>query len=149
RVAEAIVEFRKATAANSSLLGATLDLIWRSSGSGVDQVQAVAGDDPRLRLTLAQFLLRQSRVQEAAIIFGGVDRHERLRSPETSAFLRILIDTGRYATAHDLWLDTVGSEAGRPSLIWNGGFEAEAVSNLSEFDWNLSKSPYARIAISS
>jgi len=153
RAPEATVEFRKATTANSSLLGAALDLTWRSSGGEVDRVEAVTGDDPRSRLILSQFLVRQSRIPEAASIFSSVDRQQRLRSPEASAFLHMLIDSARWATAHNLWLDTVSGNAGPRdggrSLIWNGGFEREAVSNLPEFDWKLSSSQYARIAISS
>src|SRR5262249_11625276 len=150
RAKEATAEFRKATATNSALLGAALDLIWRSSGREVDQVEEVTGDDPRLRLALAQFLLRQSRLSEAASIFRRVDRQERRRSPEASAFLQMLIDSARWATARDLWFDTISGDGGTgyggPSPIWNGGFEKEAVSNMPQFDWNLGRSPYARIA---
>jgi hypothetical protein len=153
RPAEATDEFRKATAANSSLVAATLDLIWRSSDGSVDQVEAVTSEDPRSRLALAQFLLKQSQVAEAAKVFSSVNRQQRLQSPGASAFLRMLVDLGQSWTARELWLDTIGDDEGtgdrRSRLIWNGGFEDGAVKNFSEFDWNIIGSAYARISICS
>ena len=149
---ESIDEFRKATVVNSSLLGATLDLTWRASGGKVEQVEAVTGNDPKSRLVLAQFLLKQSSVSEAAIIFGKIDRFQRLKTPETSAFLSLLIDSGRWARARELWLDTVSADGAPPdrrsSLIWNGSFERESVRDLPQFDWNIGATQYARIALS-
>jgi hypothetical protein len=149
---ESLQEFRQATEANSSLLGATLDLVWRTSGGRVDEAEAVAGQDPKSRLMVAQFLLKQSRVEEAATVFSNVDRPLRLKTLEASAFLSMLIDSGRWATARELWLDSVAADGGSPdlrsSLIWNGSFEADAVRDFPQFDWSIGSSQYARISIS-
>jgi hypothetical protein len=148
---ESFHEFRRATEANSSLLGATLDLAWRTSGGRIDQVEAVTNDDPKSRLSLAQFLLRQSEVVEAARIFSDIDPSQRLKMAEASTFLSTLIDSGRWKVARELWLDTVssGGEPGdrRSSMIWNGSFEGATAREFPQFDWNISSSQYARISI--
>jgi tetratricopeptide (TPR) repeat protein len=149
---EAFDEFHKATVGNTSLLEATLDLIWRVSGGKVDQLDAVTSKDPKSRLVLARFLLKQSRTSEAAIIFSNIDRLQRRKTPETSAFLSVLIDSGRWGSARELWLDTVSADGTsadqRSSLIWNGSFETESARDFPQFDWNIGASQYARIGIS-
>jgi len=148
---ESFHEFRRATEANISLLGATLDLTWRTSGGRIDQVEAVTSDDPKSRLSLAQFLLRQSKVVDAARIFSEIDRGQRLKMPEASIFLSTLIDSGRWKTARELWLETVSSDGvtadPRSSMIWNGSFEGATAREFPQFDWNISSSQYARISI--
>ena len=153
---ESVEEFRKAVSANGILLGGALDLIWRVSGGRIDRVEAVAGDDFRPRLMLAQFLLSQGQVSEAARIFKALDRQQRLDSAEASGFLTTMVDSGRRTAAHELWLDTVDPTGGQETrsslicnggLIWNGGFEADTSSKYPQFDWNIRASEYARIAI--
>src|SRR6185503_14546881 len=58
---ESLERLRIAVAANSALLPGTLDLLWRASRGDINSVQAVVGDTPKARLTLAQFLLKVSR----------------------------------------------------------------------------------------
>jgi thioredoxin-like negative regulator of GroEL len=150
---ESVIEFRKAISSNNSLLGGTLDLIWRASGHKIHSIEAVTGEDPKSRLVLAQFLLKQSRVAEAASIFRSLDFQRRLESPEASAFLSMLVDSGQWATARDLWLGTVTAHEATPgrssTLIWNGSFEQDTPQSFPQFDWNISASPYARLRISS
>jgi tetratricopeptide (TPR) repeat protein len=148
---ESASEFRKATSGNVEFLGATLDLIWSASGGRIDQVEAVTGQDTKSRLVLAQFLLKQSRAPEAVSIFSNIDRRERLRSPEASAFLSALMDSGRLAAARELWLATVSGDDsvanGQSSLIWNGSFEADSTGSFPQFNWQISPSEYAVIAV--
>lgn len=150
RADESVEEFRKAATANGALLRAALDLMWRLPGRQFDRLEAVAGDDFSPRLALAQFLMKQGQVSEAARIFKALDRKQRLESAEASGFLTTMVDSGRRTAAHELWLDAVDPAGGheiRSSLIWNGGFEAEISSKYPQFDWNIRASQYARIAL--
>src|SRR5437868_5050666 len=65
KLAAAIDEFHVAMDKNPQALPVTLDLVWRVTRGNVEAVETVAGNDPKRRLQLAQFLVRQSRIIEA------------------------------------------------------------------------------------
>ena len=150
---ESVREFRISASADNSLLRTTLDLVWKASAGNLDQIKVVAGESSKSRMMLAQFLLKQSAVSEAASIFSNLDREQRLKSPEASAFLSMLVDSGQFATARQLWLDTVAGHddalpGAKAMLIWDGSFEADTPKGFPQFDWQIGASPYARLWIS-
>lgn len=151
KLEESLDHFRAAIAYDGELLGTTLDLVWRASGGNVDALAYVSGDDPKVKLKLARFLLQQSRVTEAVAVLGGVDRSERLASPDSPAFLNSLMAAGQFDVARGLWSSLVGVDAAgalRPEgLIWNGGFESDILKDFSQFDWSFAPSEYARLNI--
>lgn len=145
--AESIYELRTAVSANRDLLPGTLDLVWRATGGDTNAVRDVSGSDPRNKLALARFLIRMSRPLDAASIFSGVARSDRVASPsESSAFVDSLVGAGQIETAHDLWLDLVGSDRA-PAVMWNGGFESDLARNFTQFEWGFARTDYARLAI--
>ncbi len=147
KLAEAISEFRIAVDKNPEALPLTLDLVWRFSHGNLEAVETVAGNDPKRRLQLAQFLVRQSRISEAATIFRSIERAARLASIESAQLLNALVAANQMALAHDLWASLV-SDAGTPTpLIYNGGFESDILKNFSQFDWTFGRSEYARLSI--
>jgi tetratricopeptide (TPR) repeat protein len=147
KLAPAIDEFRVAVDKNPAALPATLDLIWQVSRGNVEAVETVAGSDPKRRLLLAQFLVRQSRIAEAATLFRGIDRATRLASMESAQLLNALVGANQTALAHELWAGLV-SEPGTPeSLIYNGGFESDIFKNFSQFDWTFGRSEAVRLSI--
>ncbi len=146
KLAAALPEFKTASAMRSSFLPGTLDLIWRATGGKVDAVEAVTGDDTKAKLTLANFLMKQSRLTEAVQVFGRIDREERLALPESGALLNLFMEKGSLSAARDLWVKLVSNSSQSP-LLWNGGFENDAIKNFTQFDWNLSRSEYARFGI--
>ncbi len=149
KLAESLDEFRIAAAANGSVLPGTLDLLWRASRGDVEALQTVAGTSPTARLTLAQFLVRVSRPAEAARVFGGIDRASRLASSaESGAFLNSLIAARELGLARGLWSETAGVD-GDSALVSNGGFESDALKDLTQFDWSFGRSEYARFVIDS
>ena len=101
----------------------------------------------RTKLTLAQFLLKMSRPSEAANVFGGIERNDRLAAAaESSAFLNSLIAAGRYDTARELWSDLASADR-QPTLVWNGGFESDISKTFAQFDWVFGRTEYARFAL--
>jgi tetratricopeptide (TPR) repeat protein len=147
KLSESLEELRLAVAANSSLLPGTLDLVWRASRGDVDAVSAVVGSSPAAKLTLAQFLIRAARPAEAASVFGSIDRAGRLASAsESSSFLNLLIGAGELGPARALWSEIAGGDR-HSTLLWNGGFEADALKDFSQFDWSFGRSEYARFAV--
>ncbi|HSO75212.1 MAG TPA: tetratricopeptide repeat protein, partial [Blastocatellia bacterium] len=151
KLEESLDHFKAAIAYDGALLGTTLDLVWRASGGNVDALTEVSGDNPKVKLKLARFLLQQSRVTEAIALLAGVDRSERLASPDSPAFLNSLISAEQFGVAHGLWRSLVGADtAGSPlaeALIWNGGFESDILKDFSQFDWSFAPSEYARLNI--
>lgn len=146
KLAESLPEFRAATASNKRLLPATLDLVWRASAGKLDALEAATSDTASTRLTLAQFLLKQARPQEAALAFGRIDRQAKLTSEESAAFLNTLVAAGHTDLAYPLWVDIVSSNPERPAF-WNGGFESDILRRFSQFDWTFQPSDYVRVAI--
>ena len=144
---ESLERLRIAVAANSALLPGTLDLLWRASRGDINSVQAVVGDTPKARLTLAQFLLKVSRPAEAADVFAGIDRAGRLAVPsESAAFLNALIAAGEIGRARALWNELPATER-QGTLVSNGGFEADSSKDFAQFDWSFGRSEYARFAM--
>src|SRR5262245_32282057 len=52
KLEQAADEFRIAAAANSTILGGALDLVWRASQGDTRLLQSIAGDGPKAKLTL-------------------------------------------------------------------------------------------------
>ncbi len=158
RVEELIEEFRKATSYDPRLLAGAINLVWQVSNKDVSMIERVVGDNPKAQITLAQFLLKQARTEDAARIFVGIDRRARLTSLETPLVLRSFIDTGYPGLARYLWVGLASSNAETEApLVWNGGFETDILKTLGQFDWaipewavsksNNRETRYARLGI--
>ena len=149
KIAQSLSEFRISTSADSSLLPGTLDLIWRASGGNPKAIESVTPNDPKARLVLAQFLIKQARAAEAADVVASIDRSLRLSSPELSTALNSLINRGYIEQARELWIKLISDDKDySPSaLMWNGGFESDVQTDFDQFDWSLNRSEYARFVI--
>jgi len=148
RVAPALAEFRKVTAADRSLLPATFDLIWYASSRKAEALAAVTANDAPSQIALAQFLFKQAAIAEAVKVFRAIDSNARRSLPESAALIDGLIARGNVEMARDLWLEMVSQNQTSPApLIWNGGFETDAASGLAQFDWAINPSDYLRAII--
>lgn len=149
---EAIREFRAGVASDIALLPATLDLVARASRGDLAALSAITDGEPARELALAEHLLRQSRVAEAAETFAKIPTDAKLAPRARSAFINGLITRGHVRLARELWMKTSGVEAGGltdGALVWNGGFESDATGDLAQFDWIIGKTDYARIGMDS
>ncbi len=146
KLSDSVDEFRVAIDSNKTLLPATLDLIWRASRGSVEAVETITGNDAKARLQLSQFLIKQSKIAEAANVFRSIDRNTRLASLESAGILNALVASDNLAVARDLWAGMV--EGKEPAgLVWNGGFESDILKNFSQFDWTFGRSEFARLSI--
>jgi len=151
KIGAALVEFRSAISRDQSLMPVTLDLLWRLTGEDLGSLQSVVPANPQASLSLAGFLLKQGRTQEAVSIFEKID-HRALAGPGSSDFIDVLISKGELGLAKRLW---VGLVAGEPTVastgdlptVWNAGFEMDQISGLGQFDWRIGESSYAAIGI--
>lgn len=144
---ESLDGFRITVMTNKTLLPATLDLLWRASRGNVEALATVVGEDVKARLTLAQFLVKQDRVTDAANIFRRMDRNTRLNALESAGVLNTLVGAGSLTVAHELWASLIAEDNGPAPRVWNGGFEAKILKNFSQFDWTFGRSEYASVGI--
>lgn len=143
---QALAEFQTAVSLDPARLGATLDLIFNATDGDLASLETVAGNGANERLGLARFLLDHSLADDAVRIFSSVNRQARLNSPDTEQFFNSLIASGRFGQARNLWAELITQDKEIP-LIWNGGFESDAVSHLGQFDWVIRESEFASFAI--
>ena len=150
---ESLSEFRLVTNSNREYLPASLDMMWRASNGSLAAAEAVTPPDARSRLALAEYLLKQSRVSEAARVFDSIDRPTRLTSDQSEAFINRLISIGELEMARALWVNIVGGkeelDGGYRAVVWNGGFESAPSTRLAQFDWAISSNSFASVAIES
>jgi tetratricopeptide (TPR) repeat protein len=147
RVAPALAEFRKVTAADRALLPATFDLLWYASGRKVEALAAVTADEAAAQIVLAQFLFKQAAIADAVKVFRAIDNQAR-RLPESAALIDGLVARGNVDLARDLWLELAGQNQPSPApLVWNGDFETDSANGLAQFDWAITPSDYLRAII--
>ena len=148
---QAIPEFRIAAASDAAMLPVTLDLVARASGGSLSALRAITGGEPAHELALARHLLKESRIQDAAEVFANIPSDAKLAPRARSEFIDGLISRGQAGLARKLWLDTsdAGAALAPGELVWNGGFEAEGAGDISQFDWMIGKTDYARIGMDS
>ncbi|HWO01048.1 MAG TPA: tetratricopeptide repeat protein [Blastocatellia bacterium] len=139
--------FRSAAALKEKLLPATLSLIWRVSNGSLEALEHVTGDQLEARITLARFFLNHSQVAKAAEVFNTIDPKSRLASAECAAMLDDLVEDNQIQLARSLWLGTIAPASADHQSIWNGGFETDVVKGFAQFDWIISRSGYAKVAL--
>jgi tetratricopeptide (TPR) repeat protein len=149
---ESIEPFRKATKKNDELLPLALDLIWQFSGNNRAILKTLANNDPVMQLSLVQFFLDHSLVNESLLTFRKIDRETKFRSLKSAEYLNSLIKAEQFESARLIWLDLIKSAAVKfdsqgTSLIWNGSFELDPVQNYNHFNWTIGTSQYARIGL--
>ncbi|MEK6320306.1 MAG: tetratricopeptide repeat protein [Acidobacteriota bacterium] len=153
KLAKSVGEFRVATASNVALLPSALDLLWRVTAGNLAAVQAVTPGDPKSKLILAQFLLKQSRASDAITVFGGIDRNSLVGLPDSAAFITSLMSEGRLEEARGLWVGLVSGTYAQPGHalpgIWNGSFESDISKSLAQFDWTITRNDHAVLSIDS
>jgi tetratricopeptide (TPR) repeat protein len=151
KIDESLELFRKAARFNSDFWAQAFDLLWQSSGQDLELLKSAVANDPTAQLSLVQYCLEKSLIDEALGIFRGMDREAKLSSPKSAGFIRSLINAGQFDPARALWIDLLASSSralpADGSLVWNGGFEIDSVKNFDHFDWTITPSEYARIGI--
>ncbi|MFN0083860.1 MAG: tetratricopeptide repeat protein [Blastocatellia bacterium] len=143
---DALKHFQVVAAADPGKLPIALNLVWQAMDGNLEALRTVPPETPRGRLALASFLLGQERPVEAAAALDGVDRDGLLTLPESGQVIDRLIGLGQYEPAFGLWRRLAVESGETPAEgVWNGGFELPMRAGLTQFDWMLGQSKYARI----
>jgi len=151
KLAESFGPFRVATRSRPDLLTTAIETIWRSSNGGADALTSFAGDDAETALAVVKFLIRQNLVAEAGAVFNSIDKQAKAHSPQSPELIGVLMSAGQFDFARAAWAELMtvvrpdAREAG--SLIWDGGFEMDAVEGLNQFNWAIRPNKFAWVAI--
>jgi hypothetical protein len=146
---EALPALRAAATLNPAYFRMAMDTLWRASGGNPRVLEAAVPDTVESKLDLIGFFLSHDTADEAASVFASIDPRVARTLKGTPDFLNGLIEKGRYETARELWhqVKAGDSSVGDGSLVSNGGFETDLEAGLSQFDWSLQDSQFARITI--
>jgi tetratricopeptide (TPR) repeat protein len=150
-LSESFGPFRIAVRSRADLLAPAIETIWRSSDGDLDALKSFAGDDTEAMLAVARFLTEQNLVAEAGAVFNSIDKQAKARSPQSPALIGALMRAGHFDLARSAWIELMtairpGTQAAG-SLIWDGGFEVDAVEGLNQFNWAIRLNKFAWIAI--
>ena len=150
-LSESFGPFRIAVRSRADLLAPAIETIWRSSDGGLDALKSFAGNDSETRLAVARFLTEQNLVAEAGAVFNSIDKQAKARSPQSPELIGALMRAGHFDLARAAWIELMtairpGAQAAG-SLIWDGGFEVDAVERLNQFNWAIRLNKFAWIAI--
>lgn len=147
KVEESLPEFRFVTETDPRQLPNTLNLLWRATSGNLAMLEKVVGSDSRAKLSFAEFLTEQELFEAAALAFSQSDRNTRLQRQETGRILDAFLKANQWQWAERLWRDTMANNETNASRMWNGSFEQSPRKGLTQFDWQLNNSNYARLAI--
>jgi tetratricopeptide (TPR) repeat protein len=148
---ESFGPFRIATRSRSDLLPTAIDTIWRSSDGNVDALTSFARDDAEAMLTVVKFLTAQNLIAEAGAVLNSIDKRVKAHSPQSPELIVALMRAGQIDLARASWVElmtAIRPDAKAPgALIWDGGFEMDAVEGLNQFNWAIHPNKFAWIAI--
>ena len=152
KIGESIEPFRVAARSKAGLLFSAVETIWRSSSGKTEALKAFAENDTELSMAVVNYLIEQGLITDAVSVFNSIDAKLMARSPQSQEMISTLIRAGQFDLGRSTWLKLMAASnaAGndnRTALIWNGGFESDAVEGLYHFDWAIRENKYARIAI--
>ncbi len=138
RYDEAFVEVRRAVAGDATLLPLSLELAWAASGGDVRAVESfIQPTSSTARLTLARFLAKHGKANEAVELFRGTDS---MSDADRSALLNELLVTKKFRAAYEVWnaakkgADAASAGSGN---ITDGGFENRITRSDNGFGWRL------------
>jgi Flp pilus assembly protein TadD len=147
---EAIKEFQLAVSLDpaATLLPGALEVVWNLSDADVEKLIQVAGNEPKNRLILAQYLLKQARPAEAVTVCKSIERSAFLALSASADFINALIAAKHIELAKDLWeyAQAAEKQAGE-RVLYNGGFEQELRPGWTQFDWQIAHSEYAILSL--
>jgi hypothetical protein len=160
KLSESFGPLRIAARSRADLLPTAVETIWRSSGGGLDALRSFAGDDAEVMLAVVKFLTEKNMVAEAGAVFNSIDKQAKAHSPQSPELIRALMRGGRFDLARATWVELMTTlrpetssgvppdSAAKPTpLIWDGGFEMDAVEGLNQFNWTIRPNQFAWVAV--
>lgn len=135
---EGFAEMRRASLARPALLPQLIDLAWSIYGGNVPAIERAAGAQTAAsKLTLARFLVKHGKAQDAVRIFRTV---EQVSEEDESALLKELLATKQFRAAYEVWSARAKrGESDSSSRFNNGGFEEKIDLKEQGFGWQVAR----------
>jgi len=140
RLDEAFAELRIAAYTMKTLQAQVAGLAWQAYGTVPAAIDALGGD-PAMRAELAKFLAQQNKLNEALIVWTGLNEAERQAGDKAGQEILVAcLKTGRWRAAWELnkTLATDGTETTPIAAFSNPGFEGDILqAGRNSFGWQI------------
>jgi len=140
---EAFGEIRRAAENNVTYRGQAILTAWQIFGGDLASVRQHIGDAPNLNSTLAVFLAKEKRFDEALEIWDALPAEEKKTTLKSDGdvLFGLMLAEKKYRAALQIQQsieEETGAESFAPGKIYNGGFESEIIrEKASIFDWHI------------
>jgi len=143
KIEEAFAEIRLAAENDDSYRTPAVTAAWQTTGGNIADVNKYIGDSPDLNSSLAVFLAKQQRFEEAVQLWNALPAEYKrtIRKSDGEELFAALTAAKKYRDALQIQsslTDESGAEKFTPGKITNGGFEAEVKrEKAGVFDWRI------------
>ena len=149
---EAFKEIRRAVDSDPKFAGPAANTAWQIFDGNIEKVKQTIGDSPPVKSSLAIFLAKQKRFEEAFNIWNALPK-ERLHTDlkkDGESLATAFLSAKKYKKA--LQIQKAMAEDGQLVFdfgkLSNGGFETNVKPDKSDiFEWNIAKGLQPQISI--
>lgn len=147
---EGFIEIRRAAETDPTLRTAATATAWQIFNGDVARLRQTLGGAPALDASLAAFLAKQNRFQEATEIWNQLPAAEMKAQFRANGeeLLNNLLAAKKFRSALQIQtqLDETAAESFAAGKIFNGGFEIDVKSEkASSFDWQIANGAQPQI----
>jgi predicted negative regulator of RcsB-dependent stress response len=137
--AEGFADLRQAANSNRDLMPSLIDLAWGlSRGEAALTERLIQVNDDKTRLTLARFLARKGRAQEAISQFRRASGS--ISEDSKRDMIQQLIGANAFKEAFEIWS---GSDVPETPSVYDGGFEGPLRLDEVGFGWRVPREAQA------
>lgn len=149
---EAFLEIRKAVEQDEKYTNPAVVTVWQIFDGDLTQISQKIGDSPAIRASLAPFLAKQKRYDEALSFWNQISNEEKTTTYKKvgEELLASFITAKSFRNALEIQTQIASSEDERFSLgnLYNGDFEKDIkTSKANLFDWKLTEKAQPQISL--
>jgi hypothetical protein len=151
---EAFVEIRNAVEQNPTLAAPAVFTAWQIFDGDVSMIAGKIGDSAPIKASLAQFLARQKKFEDAMSFWNSVpdaDKPEKYKVIGDDLVAQLIaVNNFRYALTVQNQMLPQNAERVAVGQLYNGDFEKEVkAANAGLFDWKIGEAAQPQISLDS
>lgn len=149
---EAFLEIRKAVEQDPKYTNPAVVTVWQIFDGDLTQISQKIGDSPEIRASLAPFLAKQKRYDEALTFWNQIPNEQKISTFKKIGedLLTSFIEAKSFRNALAIQNQIASSEDEKFSVgkIYNGDFEKDIkTSKANFFDWKLTDKAQPQISL--